>query len=97
MNSNKSLDDQLRTDYTNLYKITKKNNLLERLFTSNPEEFVNNIDIKELIKSNKYVIKKVIAYVQNSEIKDRDKFLEPINENISTLLENKFTRDIGLE
>lgn len=97
MNSNKSLDYQLRTDYTNLYKITKKNNLLERLFTSDPEEFVNNIDIKELIKSNKYVIKKVIAYVQNSEGKDRDKFLKPINENISTLLENKFTRDIGLE
>lgn len=97
MNSNKTLHDQIRTDYTKLYQITKKNNLLERLFTSDPEEFVNHIDIKELIQSNKYVIKKVIAFVQNSEGNDRDKFLHCINENIGILLENEFTRDIGLE
>jgi len=71
--------------------------LLEKLFANDPEEFVNNIDMEELIRNNKYVIKKVIQHVKESENQNKDKILKPINDNITNLIENTFTRDIGLE
>eukprot|EP00801_Mesodinium_rubrum_P001774 Mrub_01774.p1 GENE.Mrub_01774~~Mrub_01774.p1 ORF type:complete len:260 (+),score=38.15 Mrub_01774:512-1291(+) len=97
MHSKCSHDDQIKQDYINLYKITKKNNLLEKLFSNDPEEFLEYTNIEELIKNKKYVIKKIIKHAQNSQDQKKDKILKPINDNIGTLIEQKFTRDIGLE
>jgi len=49
----------------------------------------------DLIQKKKYVIKAVIAYVQEQE--NEETLLEPINRNIGKLISNTFTRDIALE